>query len=66
MGLWQRNGSPNLSQKTRLYDNQTTKKKKICKIADFAVPTDNRIKPKECEKKVSTSILLRNWKNYGT
>ncbi len=26
-------------------------KKKICKIVDFAVPADNRIKLKECEKK---------------
>ena len=25
------------------------KKKKICKIVDFAVPADNRIKLKECE-----------------
>ena len=25
-------------------------KKKICKIVDFAVPTDHRIKLKECEK----------------
>ena len=27
------------------------KKKWICKIIDFAVPVDYRIKPKECEKK---------------
>ena len=27
------------------------KKKKICKILDFAVPADHRIKLKECEKK---------------
>ena len=27
------------------------KKKKICKIFDFAVPADHRIKLKECEKK---------------
>ena len=27
------------------------KKKRICKIVDFAVPADHRIKPKECEKK---------------
>ena len=26
------------------------KKKKICKIVDFAVPADHRIKLKECEK----------------
>ena len=27
------------------------KKKRICKIVDFAVPADNRIKLKECERK---------------
>ena len=27
------------------------KKKKICKIVDFAVPADHRIKLKECEKR---------------
>ena len=27
------------------------KKKRICKIVDFAVPADHRIKLKECEKK---------------
>ena len=26
------------------------KKKKICKIVDFAVPVDHKIKVKECEK----------------
>ena len=41
------------------------KKKKICKIVDFAVPADHRIKLKECEK-ISTSTLLENRKNYGT
>ena len=27
------------------------KKKRICKMVDFAVPADHRIKLKECEKK---------------
>ena len=27
------------------------KKKRICKIVDFAVPADHKIKLKECEKK---------------
>ncbi len=27
------------------------KKKRTCKIVDFAVPADHRIKQKECEKK---------------
>ena len=41
--------SPNLSQKTRL--NNNPQKKRNCKIFDFAVPADHRIKLKECEKK---------------
>ena len=49
MGLWLTNGSPNLGQKTRPYNNQ--QKKEICKIVDFAVPADHRIKQKEYEKK---------------
>ena len=49
MGLWYTNGSPNLGQKTIPYNNQQ-KKKKICKIVDFAVPADHRIKLKEWEK----------------
>ena len=43
-------GSPNLGQKNRPYNNQG-KKKKICKIVDFAVPADHRIKLKEYENK---------------
>ena len=43
-------GSPNLGQKTRPNYNQQ-KKKRTCKIVDFAVSVDHRIKLKECEKK---------------
>ena len=50
MGLWYTDGSPNLSQMTRPYNNEQ-QKKRICKIVDFAVPADHRIKLKECEKK---------------
>ena len=50
MGFWYTNGSPNLGQKTRPYYNQQ-KKKRICKIVDFAVPADHRIKLKECKKR---------------
>ena len=35
---------------TRLHNNQQ-KKKRICKIVDFAVPADHRINLKESEKK---------------
>ena len=42
-------GSTNLGQKTRPYNNQP--KKIFSKIVDFAVPADHKIKRKECEKK---------------
>ena len=63
MGLWHTHGSPNLGQKTRLYNNQQQqKKKRICKIIDFAVPADHRIKLKECEKKDKYLDLARELK----
>ena len=64
VGLWYRNGSPNLDPKTRSYNNQQKKKKaKICKIVDFAVPADHRIKLKECEKRDKYLDLARELKN---
>ena len=33
-------------------------KKRTCKIVEFAVPADNRIKLKEYKKKISTSNLV--------
>ena len=63
VGLWYTNGSPNLSPKTRSYNNQQKKKKKkICKIDDFAVPADHRIKLKECEKRDKYLDLARELK----
>ena len=38
------------------------KKKKICKIVDFAVPADHRIKLKECEKRDKYLYLSRELK----
>ena len=38
------------------------KKKRICKIADFAVPADHRIKLKESEKKDKYLDLARELK----
>ena len=38
------------------------KKKRICKIADFAVSADHRIKLKECEKKDKYHDLARELK----
>ena len=39
-----------------------TKKKRTCKIVDFAVPADHRIKLKECEKKDKKLDLARELK----
>ena len=61
MVFWYTNGSPNLGQKTRPYNNQQ-KKKTTCKIVDFAVPADHRIKLKECEKKDKYLDLVRELK----
>ena len=38
-------------------------KKRICKIIDFAVPDDHRIKLKECENKDKYLDLARKLKN---
>ena len=58
MGLWHTNWSPNLGQKTRPYNNQQ-QKKIICKIVDFVVPADPRIKLKDCDKKDKYLDLAR-------
>ena len=42
------------------------KKKRTCKIVDFAVPVDHRIKLKECEKKDKYLDLARELKIYET
>ena len=56
------NRSPNLGQKTRPYNNQRQKKKRICKIVDFSVPVDHRINLRECEKKDKYRDLARELK----
>ena len=60
MGLWNRNGSPYLGQKTRHYNNQ--QKKRTCKIRDFAVPADQRVELKKREKKDKYLDLVREFK----
>ena len=67
LGFWDTNGSPNLGQTTRLYNHQQKKKKKekkkrICRIVNFAVPTDQRVKLKESEKKDKYLDLARELK----
>ena len=55
VGLWYKNGSPNLGPKTRSYNNQQKKKKR--KSAKLSV--DHRIKLKECEKRDKYLELAR-------
>ena len=47
---------------TRKTDLIIIKKKRTCKIVDFAVPADHRIKLKECEKKDKYLDLARELK----
>ena len=47
LGCWHPNGSLNLSQKTRPSNNQQKKKKRTCKIVDFVVPAEHRVKWKK-------------------
>ena len=51
------NGSPNLDQKTKHRDNQQHKKR-TCRIVDFAISTDHRVKLKESEKKDNYQVLI--------
>ena len=53
-------GSPNFGQKTRSNNNQQNKKK--CKIVDFDVLADHRIKLKQCEKRDKYLDLARELK----
>ena len=62
MGLEYTNGSPNPGQETRLNNNQQQQKKITCKIVDFAVLADHRIKQKECKKKDRYLDLARELK----
>ena len=52
IGLWHTNGSPNIG----------LKKKRTCKMFDFAVPADHRIKLKDSEKKDKYLDLTRQLK----
>ena len=63
MRLWHTDGPPNLNQITRPNNNQPKKKQnRTCKIVDFAVPAEHRIKLKECEKKDKYIDLARELK----
>ena len=49
LGFWHPNGSLNLGQTTRHYNNNN--EKRTYKIVAFAVPADHRVKLKESEEK---------------
>ena len=59
LGFLHTNGSPNLGLMTRPYNN---KKKRTCKIVNFAVPVDHGVKFKESEKKDKYLNLVRELK----
>ena len=62
------NGSSNLGQTSRPSDSQQKKKKeekknetkRTCRIVDFAVPADHRVKLKERGKRDKYQTLLEN------
>ena len=60
-GFWRTGDSPNPDQKTRPYNNQQ-QKKRICKIVDFTVRANHRLKLKESEKKDKYLDLARELK----
>ena len=61
MEFWHTHGSPNRGHTTRPFNNQQ-KKKRICRILDFAVPAEHRVKLKECEKRDNYIDLNRELK----
>ena len=63
MEFWHTNGSTNLSQSTRLYNNQ--QKKRTCRIVDFTVLGDHWVKLKENIKKDKYLDLARKLKNWN-
>ena len=42
-----------------------TKKRRICRIVDFAVPADHRVKPKESEKRDKYQDVARELKKWN-
>ena len=67
LGFWHTNRSHNLGQTIRPHNNLKKKKKKkkrkrTCKIVDFSVPADHRVKLKEGEKKDKYLDLARELK----
>ena len=59
LGFSDTNGSHNIGQMTRPYNNQ--QKRETSRVVEFAVPADHRVKLKECEKKEKYRELDREF-----
>ena len=67
LGFCDTNISLNLGKTTRTSDCQERKNNRICRIVDFAVPADHRVKLKESKKRDKHQDLDRELKkNYRT
>ena len=62
--LWDTNGSTNQGQTIK--PSECTEKKRTCRIVDFAIRADNRVKLKESNIWDKYLDLAREQKNYGT
>ena len=60
VGFWGTNGSFNLWQTTKPCESQQKKKKRTCRIVNFAVSADHRVKLKESENR--DKYLPEKWK----
>ena len=64
--FWDTNRSRNLGQTTRPSDyQQQQKKKRICRIVDFAVQADHKVKLKKSEKRDKYQDLSRELKKQN-
>ena len=62
LGFWDTNGSLNLDQTTRPCNNH---QKKSCRIMDFAVSAEHRVKLKESEKEEKYQYFAREQKTWN-
>ena len=64
MRLWRINGSPNVGQKTRPYNNQ--QKRELAKLWTLMSQLTTEKNWKKVERKINTWTFLGNWNNYET
>ena len=63
LGFWDTNEWPNLGQMTRPSDTQQ-QKNRTCRIVDFVIPADHRVKIKENKKRDKYQYLARELKKH--